>query len=191
MIRVLSVDDHPALQAGLYTVLRAEPGLVPVGTAANEFEMWPILERTRPDVVLLDYHIPRSNGLLLCHRIKRTLPPPKVVIYSAYAGAWLVVGASVAGADGLVHKSSSAPELFDAVRTVGRGHKVLPEISLGDRAAICTQLDPEDRPIVPLALDGATEAEMRSALGLGQADLTMRIERIVGRLHIAAPSQGP
>ena len=58
MIRILLVDDHPALRAGLTAVLRAEPGLVPLGTAADEEELWPALHRTKPDVV--DPRLPRA-----------------------------------------------------------------------------------------------------------------------------------
>ncbi len=187
MIRVLSVDDHPALQAGLHTVLRAEPGLVPVGTAANEFELWPALERTCPDVVLLDYHLPRSDGLLLCHRIKQTIQAPKVLIYSAYADASLAVPAVIAGADGLLHKSAPANDLFNAIRTVARGEKVLPKISIELQSAAAERLDPEDRPIVPMVLDGASEGEIREALRLEPADLAARIERMIGRLRVAVP----
>ena len=187
MIRVLSIDDHPALQAGLQTVLRAEPGLIPVGAAASEFELWPALERTRPDVLLLDYHLPRSDGLLLCHRVRQTVQAPRVMIYSAYADASLAVPAVIAGADGLLHKNAPANELFNAIRTVARGERVLPPISLEQQGAAAERVEPEDRPIVALVLDGATEPEIRSALGLTPEDLSARIERMVGRLRVMVP----
>jgi CheY-like chemotaxis protein len=111
MIRMLLVDDHPALRTGLTAVLRAEPGLVPLGTAADEEELWPALNRTKPDVVLLDYHLPPADGLVLCRRIKRTMPPPQVLLYSAYADASLVIPAVLAGADGVVNKGAPARAL--------------------------------------------------------------------------------
>ncbi len=187
MIRILSVDDHPALQAGLQTVLSDEPGLVLVGTVADAFELWPMIDRTRPDVVLLDYHIPRSDGLVLCHRIKQALQPPKVLVYSAYADSSLAVPALIAGADGLVHKSAPANELFNAIRTVADGEKVFPDIPLQVRSAASQQLDPQDRPVVPMLLDGATEHEICEALGLEAPELTARIQRIIGRLHMYVP----
>lgn len=80
MIRVMLVDDHPALRAGLQTVLRAEPGIVPVGAASGEHDLWPLLHRARPDVVILDYHLPGTDGFLLCHKIKAGVLPPAVLL---------------------------------------------------------------------------------------------------------------
>ena len=63
MIRVAIVDDHHALRLGLDTAIRSEPGLVPAGVAATAAELAPLLYRTRPDVVLLDYNLPDTDGL--------------------------------------------------------------------------------------------------------------------------------
>ena len=158
MIRILLVDDHPALRAGLTAVLRAEPGLVPLGTAGVEEELWPALHRTKPDVVVLDYHVPPADGLQLCRRIKRSMPPPKVLLYSAYADASLVIPAMLAGADGVVNKGAPANELYDAIRTVARGESVMPPMSrelLDDANA---RLDAEDLPMLVMALDGHARA---------------------------------
>jgi len=116
MIRVALLDDHPALRAGLTTVLQAEPGLVPVGAAGDAAAFWPMLHRTRPDLVLLDYHVPGDSTLALCHELKSRPTAPAVVMYSAYADASLGVLARLAGADGVVHKGARAPELFETLR---------------------------------------------------------------------------
>src|SRR5262245_12363130 len=98
MIRILLVDDHPAMRAGLTGVLAAEPGTVPLDSIASGDELEPALRRCRPDVVLLDYHLPGSDGLVLCRQVKRTVPAPAVLIYSAYADAELAIPAVLAGA---------------------------------------------------------------------------------------------
>src|SRR5689334_15494390 len=104
MIRVAIADDHPAVRVGLQAALRAEPGLVPVGMAGTPAELEPLLYRTRPDVVLLDYHLPNADGLTICRRLKADPPAPAVLLYSAFADESLTVPALVAGADGIVHK---------------------------------------------------------------------------------------
>ena len=75
MIRILLVDDHPALRAGLTAVLRAEPGLVPLGTApATRRSCGPRSTAPSPTSWILDYHVPPADGLQLCRRMKRLDP---------------------------------------------------------------------------------------------------------------------
>lgn len=188
MIRMLLVDDHPALRTGLTAVLRAEPGLVPLGTAADEEELWPALNRTKPDVVLLDYHLPPADGLVLCRRIKRTMPPPKVLLYSAYADASLVIPAVLAGADGVVNKGAPAPELYDAVRTVARGESVMPPISRELLDAARLHLDDEDVPVLMMALDGTPEGEIARTLGATPDEMAHRLDRMISRLKVEVPA---
>lgn len=80
MIRVLIIDDHSAIRTGLEAALKHSPDVVPVGAGSDE--LWPLFKRTAPDLVLLDYHLPGQDGLILCHRLKNTTLPPRVIIYS-------------------------------------------------------------------------------------------------------------
>ena len=187
MIRILLVDDHPALRAGLTAVLRAEPGLVPLGTAASEEELWPALHRTKPDVVILDYHVPPADGLQLCRRIKRSMPPPKVLLYSAYADASLVIPSMLAGADGVVNKGAPANELYDAIRTVARGERVVPPMSRELLDDANRRLDSDDLPILGMALDGTPENEIARTLGLGADEMTHRMDRMISTLKVEIP----
>ena len=188
MIRILLVDDHPAVRAGLLAVLRAEPGLVPLGAAGSVADLWPQLHGTRPDVVLLDYHLPGTDGLSLTRQIKRTLPAPAVLIYSAYADASLVIPARLAGADGIVHKGAPANELFDAIRTVARGGRVLPPVSRELLTAVSSRLDAEDLPVLGMTLDDTPPREIAQVLGLEPSALGARIDRMVGRLKVEVPT---
>ena len=187
MIRILIVDDHPALRAGLTAVLRAEPGLVPLDAVASEGELWPALKRTTPDVVVLDYHLPSADGLQLCRRLKRTLSPPAVLIYSAYADASLVIAARLAGADGLVNNGAPAKELYDAIRTVARGGPVMPPISRELLEAAHARLDQEDLPILAMALDGTSVAEIAGILNTDTATISHRLDEMIGRLKVEVP----
>lgn len=188
MIRILIVDDHPAMRAGLSAVLRAEPGLVPLDATASVPELWPALKRTRPDVVVLDYHLPREDGLTVCRRIKRELPAPAVMLYSAYADASLTIPALLAGVDGLVSKSAPAQELYDAIRRVARGERVLPPISRELLDAAGRRLEPDELPILGMALEETSPGEMAAALGLDPAAVGHRIERMIKRLKVEIPT---
>jgi DNA-binding NarL/FixJ family response regulator len=188
MIRVLLVDDHLALRAGLMAVLNAEPGIVPLAAVASEDELWPALTRTKPDVVLLDYHLPGRDGLSLCRRIKRTLQPPRVLMYSAYANAALAIPALLVGADGLVHKGAPATELYEALRLVGRGERVLPPVSRELLTDASARLEPEDQPILGMVLDVTGPADIAAALHIGPPELDARIERMLARLRVDVPA---
>ena len=122
MIRIVVVDDHPALRAGLQTVLESEPGIVYAGESdGGEESLWPLLRRVEPDVVLLDYHLPKGDGLQLCYRIKQHVPAPAVIIFSAYASPDLQLPAQLAKADALLNKGVGARELFESIRGCRRG----------------------------------------------------------------------
>ena len=131
MIRVAIVDDHPAVRLGLHAALAAEPAFVPVGAASSATEVGPLLYRTDPDVVLLDYQLPDVDGLTLCRELKLAVPARRVILYSAFADASMTVPAIVAGADGIVHKSVRPQELFEAIRAVAAGGDALPHVSPG------------------------------------------------------------
>ena len=184
MIRVLLVDDHPALRAGLTAVLRSEPGIIPLGAAGSPAELWPQLNRTRPDLVLLDYHLPPEDGLTLCRRIRRTIPAPAVLLYSAYADASLVIPSRLAGAAGLVHKSAPANELYDAIRTVAAGGRVLPPLPRDVLEDAGARIDPADLPILGMALDDTPPGEIAGVLGIPASELDARLDAMLDRLRV-------
>lgn len=191
MIRVAVIDDHPALRAGLEMVLDAEAGLVPVGSAANELEAWPLLNTTRPDVVLLDYHLPGRDGLQICRRIKSQALAPGVLLYSAYAGGDLAIPALLAGANGIVGKGIPAIELFNAIRAVAANELVVPPVARALREDAARRLDPEDLPILGMLLDGTPPADIEAVLGIEPRGLASRIDRMLSRLRVEVPEVRP
>jgi DNA-binding NarL/FixJ family response regulator len=120
MIRVLVVDDHPVLRAGLEAVLRAEPGFRCVGGAEDGAAMWVLLRRGRPDVVVLDHRLGEEDGIELCRALRAEPEPPSVLLYTADPNPGLEASALAAGAAGLVDKAIDVSVLFDAIRVAGR-----------------------------------------------------------------------
>jgi DNA-binding NarL/FixJ family response regulator len=189
VIRVAVVDDHPALRAGLQTVLDSEPHIVYVGGSDGSDEhVWPMLNLVRPDVVLLDYHLPRSDGLQLCYRIKREVPAPRVIIFTAYASPTLALPARLARADGILAKGAGARDLFNAIRLVDAGEEVLPPISLKVLEEASAELLGDDRAVVAMLLDGASEADVAQALRMPPRDVRQAVQRILGALRLDVPA---
>jgi DNA-binding NarL/FixJ family response regulator len=189
MIRVAIVDDHPALRAGLNTVLDAEPGLVVAGVATNREQLFPMLRRTAPDVVLLDYHLPDGDGLVLCRQIKHLVPAPRVVVYSAYANDRLRLAALVAGADGALNKGAPARELFDAIRRVARGERIIGPPRPETLALAARDLGARDAALLAMLIHGTPTSDVASVLGESTSKIDARIGRILQRLHVRTPAQ--
>ena len=182
VVRALIVDDHPAVRKGVVAALRSEPGLVPLASAGGMRAALAEAERSRPDLALVDYQLSDGDGLTLCHELKLLVPPPAVVIYSAFARRELALPATVAGADGMVDKGASLEDLFDAIRTVARGGKALPALQAEAVDRTLGQLDPEDLPIVGMRIEGATLPEIASVLQLEERELHRRLTALLGRL---------
>ena len=189
MVRIVVIDDHPALRAGLRTVLDAEPGIEFAGESNGEEEtVWPLLNRTRPDLVMLDYHLPRGDGLQLCYRIKQSVPAPRVLLYTAYASPALALAAALARADGMVAKGVGARDLFDAIRSAHAGEHALPEVSVAALKDAHAKLEPDERAIIGMLLDGSTEVEIARTLRREARDVRHSVYRILSRLRIDVPA---
>jgi DNA-binding NarL/FixJ family response regulator len=191
MIRVAVLDDHPAVRAGVQAILSPEPDLVSVGSAASEDQLWPLLRRTRPDVIILDVHHPGRDGLALCLDIKHRLQAPGVVLYPASTPDALVVAGVVAGADAVVGKSSSSGALLEAIRDVARAPRVMPSISRRMRIGAAAMLDPADHAILAMRLAGAAAADIGAVLGLPAPEIADRIATIVAALSAGPSSADP
>ena len=184
VIRVAVVDDHHAVRLGLRAALLSEPGLEPVGSASTAAEADALLYRTRPDVVLLDYQLPGTDGLAVCRRIKSDVPTPGVVLYSAFAEPAMTVPAIVAGVDAIVHKAGHTRELFDAIRRVARGDSALPEISEPLLEAAGHALDPADLPLLGMLIHRTPPAEIAVTLRVDRPELDRRIAAMLSRLKV-------
>jgi two-component system response regulator DevR len=88
----------------------------------------PLLYRTAPDVLIVDYRFPDEDGLSVCLRVEAEAVSPALLVHSAFADGWLTVPALIAGADGIVHKGATGRELAEAIRAVAGGRSAMPTI---------------------------------------------------------------
>ena len=124
-IRVLMVDDHTLVRAGISALLRNLPGIQIVAEAGDGLEGLEAIKTHRPDVVLLDIALPKLSGLEIAARVHKQFPTVHVIILSIHKNEEFVWRALRAGADGYVVKDASLAELEIAIRSVIKGESYL------------------------------------------------------------------
>jgi DNA-binding NarL/FixJ family response regulator len=184
---VAIIDPQPAVRAGLVLLLRAEPGLVPVGTATGTIDAEALLGRERPDVVLLEHRLLDGDGIALCRRIKAEHPATRVVLYTALPDAEVELLARVAGVDGLVDKAAPPAVLFEAIRLVARGETALPPLTREQLDAAAHRVEPDDLALLAMLVDRTPPADVAATLHMDRSRVAKRTERMLGRLRRPAP----
>jgi DNA-binding NarL/FixJ family response regulator len=118
MIRVVVVDDHPAVRLGLADFLDAQDGLEIVGQAENGAQAVELSQAAAPDVVVMDIRMPQLDGIEATRLIKQARPETGVLLLTAYEEDELAAAGREAGADGFFLKGIFGTELVDRVREV-------------------------------------------------------------------------
>ena len=173
-VRVIVVDDHAAVREGIRAMLASEVDLDPVAVTATAREAVALAELTRPDVMVLDYHLPDEDGLSLCLRLKSTAVPPAALIYSAFADEHLVALAIIAGADALMSKGADPDELCHVVRALANGSARLPTIAPVAMESVARRLDTNDLPILGMLAHRTPPAEIAATLRINETWLNTR-----------------
>jgi DNA-binding NarL/FixJ family response regulator len=175
-VTLLLADDHQIVRQGLQAILRTESDVRLVGEAADGPETIRLVERLRPDVLVLDLMMPGLNGLEVARQLARRAPQTGIVMLSMHANEAYVVEAFRVGAKGYVLKESGAEELIRAVREVAAGRRYLSpplsEQALGTYAsrAAATQVDPyntltlREREVLQFTAEGHSGSEIARRL---------------------------
>jgi DNA-binding NarL/FixJ family response regulator len=186
--RVAIIDPQPAVRAGLAMLLRAEPGMVPVGAAAGATDGAEVLERERPDVVLLEHHLRDGDGISLCRRVKADGSATRVILYTTLPDDEVELLARVAGADGIVDKAAAPADLFEAIRLVARGETALPPLTREQLDAAAHRVEPDDLALLAMLVDRTPAADVAATLHMDRRRVAKRTERVLGRLRGGRPA---
>ena len=187
--RLLVVDDHPAVRAGLRELLTDVPEFEVVDALASAEAAIQVAERERIDVAVVDYQLGGRNGLWLSRKLKRLAQPPAVLIYSAYTDGVLAAAAVAAEADAIVSKGKLGIELCDAIRSAAAGHRDLPAVPQRLAEILRRRLDHEQQAIFGMLLAGMQPAEIAATLGLSSGGLESRLWDMLRRLE-SLPAAG-
>lgn len=193
MIRVLVVDDHTLVRAGLCRILADESDISVVGETAFGHEALKFCEEHKPDVVILDYGLPDMDGLDVTSQMVPMDTGAKILVLTMYANEDFAIRLIRAGASGFVVKGASPDELIKAVRKVAEGRTYVspailekmvgrmgmpeaetPESSLSDR---------EIQVLVRLA-KGATTREVSEELSLSISTVETYRSRLLEKLNL-------
>jgi len=198
-LRVLVVDDHPIWRDGVARDLEAA-GFVVCGTAGDGAQAVRIAAATRPDVVLLDLHLPDTTGVEVARRLVAMDPPPRVLVLSASGERQDVLDAMTAGATGYLLKSSSMAELLDAVRRVADGDAVftpgLAGLVLGEYRRLATtpaadtpRLTDRETEVLRLVAKGLTYPQIAERLVLSVRTVQNHVQSTLTKLQLHNKAQ--
>lgn len=194
-IRILIADDHGVLRAGLRALLNAEPDLEVVGEAADGNEALRLVEKLRPDVLLLDISMPGPGGIEVTRRVKRAQPDTRVLILTVHEDEGLLREAIRAGAAGYIVKRAVESELINAIHAVWRGdlyvHPAMTRALLKDLQAPATTEQPLVEPLTPretevlsLIAQGYTNRQIAEKLSISVRTVESHRANIMGKLGL-------
>ena len=189
MIRLLVVDDHPVVRAGMVAVLSEEAAFEVVGEAANGAEALALVPRLMPDVVLMDLRMPVMDGADATSRIVAQSDAPQVLVLTTYDTDADIVRAVEAGARGYLLKDAPTAVLADAIRRAVRGETVLaPPVAarLADRlrAPSRPELTARELDVLRLVAIGLSNGDIGREPFIGEATVKTHLIRVFAKLEV-------
>ncbi|MFB6718527.1 response regulator [Kribbella sp. NPDC056345] len=190
MIRVLVVDDHPVVRSGLIGMLSVTDDITVVGEAGDGSEALALVESTRPDVVLMDLRMPRTDGVTATGAIASGYPETKVLVLTTYDTDTDILHAVEAGATGYLLKDTPHAELLDGIRAAARGETVLaPPVAARLMSRLRTpsaaaQPSPRELQVLAAVARGLSNAEIGRELYIGEATVKTHLQRLFTKLDV-------
>lgn len=194
-IRVLVADDHPIYRAGLVERLQDEQGeLIVVGEASNGAEAFELTESLRPDVVLMDLHMPFVTGIEATSKIKSNFPGIQVLILSATSADSDLRAAIAAGASGYLVKTASPVELRLAiiaslVDSESSGIPAPLTLGIRPRYGSSKELSKREIQILELAARGETNKAIGAHFNLSSRTVEVHMRNIFTKLGVSSRTE--
>ena len=200
-IRLLLVDDHEVVRAGLRAVLHHNQGITVVGEAGSKSAAVPAAKRLRPDVVLMDVRLPDGSGVEACRDILASHPTTRVIFLTSYADEESVLTAVLSGAQGYILKDIGTSQLIRSIRAVSNGQslvspaliqRALSWINARPAQAGPVQgqsISPQEGRVLALVADGLTNKEIAATMQLSDKTVKNYLSNIFQKLHISRHTQ--
>lgn len=196
IVTVLLADDHPIVRQGMKHLLEIESDVTVVGEAADGLQTVQLVEKFKPNVLIVDMMMPGLNGLEILRQVKKRSPTTLSVVLSMQSADAYVVEALKAGASGYVLKDSGPSELVSAVRQVLQGQRFLsPKLSerlinayiqTSDKTAPdpYETLTDREREVLQMASEGLTTPEIARRLSISPRTAELHRGRMMNKLGL-------
>lgn len=189
VIRLLVADDHALVRATVRRLIDAMDGIRVVGEACNGRETIEAIERTRPDVVVLDILMPELNGLDSARQILERHPQTRILYLSMHNSPDYVRHARIVGARGYILKESSAEEMEQAIRAVADDGDWFPasdECPAGSARSpdAFDLLSPRQREVLQLLAEGNSTRRIAEKMGITENTVEKHREKIMEELNL-------
>lgn len=193
-IRILIADDHEVVRRGLALLLKQETGLEVIGEARDGQETVSMVIELQPDIILLDWKMPRLDGLQAARQIRRNAAASRILMLSGAPLDSAVFDALDQGIDGFVNKDVSPAELAHAIRVVASGRPYLgPEITQAlidrsrkdssDSGSERPSLSPREQEVLQLMATPMTYRQIGDHLHIGEETVRTYAKRILAKLN--------
>jgi DNA-binding NarL/FixJ family response regulator len=194
-LRVILVDDHKLMRAGIRCLLNEFGGVVVIAEAGDGREAIELVEKHQPELVLMDIVMPRLGGIEATHAIVKKNPKVRVLMLSMHATEEYVLKSLRAGATGYIHKAASKSEFRLAIETVGNGeiflspvvskHVIEAYLSLSSvQEGSLEPLTPRQREILQLIAEGQSSKQIAQSLNSSVKTIESHRASIMERLGI-------
>ena len=186
-IRIAIVDDHPVLREGTAALLAAQPGFEVAGVASSLEEAEALVTSAPVDVVLLDIRLGSDSGLRWLTPADPSQTRPAVIVLTSYDYPQYAEAALRLGASGFVLKTAPIAELLDAIRRAAAGG-----LAFGvrpGRGAAVARLSERELDVVRLVVDGRSNDEIATRLGIGPKTVESHLRRLFERFDLASRTE--
>lgn len=186
-IRILIVDDHPVVCAGLTSMLSTQPGFEVIGSAASGEEALAILKRSNPNVMLLDLRMPGMDGIAVLRALNGIDSPPAVIVLTSFEKEEDIYRSIRAGAQGYLLKDTSESEMVAAITTVDAGERYIPRrisARLANRM-LRADLTGRELSILELLAEGSTNKEIAGSLKISDNTVRHHVNNIMDKLKVS------
>jgi DNA-binding NarL/FixJ family response regulator len=195
-LKVLVVDDHPIIRAGLRAII-GRAGLEVVGEAGTAAAAIDQAARLEPDVVLMDVRLGDCSGVIACREIRAANPGIRVLFLSAFADHDAILATAFASSGGYLRKQIGGDSLVQAIRTVASGLSVLHPsvvdtmigrmhriVDAGGQSPANELLSNQERRVLALVADGKSNKEIAAAMGLSPKTVKNYLSTVFEKLQV-------